>query len=108
MPRQLEPRPRAPEEPGPEPTRIGHFDDQQASGGEPLEHASHGGDGIRHVLEDVESRHAVELARRERRLEQVAGVYARAEAPGLLRRGLVHLDAGDLPAEGLSDAQRAA
>ena len=45
---------------------------------------------------------------REGRPEDVSRVHARAEAPRLLRGGLVHLHARHLPAERLRDSERAA
>src|SRR5229473_2469642 len=106
MSRQLEPRPGAAEESCPEAARIGHLHDEQTAGRKQLENAPYRRDLSRHVLEDVEGGHAVELGPRERRPEEIARVDALAEAAGLLRRGLVHLDPGHLPAERLRDSQR--
>ena len=51
------------------------------------------------MLEHMEGRDDVEARRRERRPENVPDVELVGEPARLLRRGLVHLDAADPPAE---------
>ena len=106
--RQLESRPRAAEDPRAEPARVRHLDHEQAARREPAEHPPHRAHRVGHVLEHVERGDHVELARRERRRLQIAGVHPRGEAARLRGRRRVHLDPGHLPAERGGHPERSA
>src|SRR5207249_3065177 len=108
MSRQLEARPRAAEDRRAEPARVRDLHDQEPARRQPVEHTTRDRHRIRDVLEDVEGRHHVEATRGERRGEDVADVYLVGETTRQRRRGLVHLDAGDPPAERARDRERAA